>query len=562
MRKLWTNAKMECLGLAALGAITVACNGQLGGLGENGANGNGSNPSSDPSSLASSEDPGFKGIHRLNSREYDNTIRDLLGTSLAPGVNFLNETADGFDNVASSLGMTTNQYTAYFKAAGDIAADVFANSDLKGRLLVCATEDAPCAEQIVEGLGTRTFRRPIEQDEVTTFMGVYGRAVDLGLSHEESLQQVLRAFLSSAEFLYRMEFDEDPDSVEPHKLNPYELASRLSYFLWNTMPDESLMSAAADGSLAEEEVLSAQVDRLLADTRSQALVDTFAAQWLGLDDLESHAVIEEAFPEWNEELRSSMMLEASLYLNEYIRGGEPWEEFLVGDFTFLNDTLGAHYGRTGMTADFQRTDMGTDGRTGFMGLGAFLTLSSFPHRTGPTLRAKWILEEILCSPPAPPPTDAVIAELDDPEEGPEVDQSANIRERLEQHRAEPTCAACHAALDPLGMALEHYDAIGRYRDNYENGDPVDATGEMPDGTQFASLQDLATYLAGDERFVECSTEKLLVYGVGRGIQKPDKAHIPSIVHEFKASGDDTYRGLVKAFINSVPFSQRRGGDEE
>lgn len=582
MRKVRTRAKFECSALMRLcmvvlsgmvvrrglvvcgglvvGSGLVACNGQLGPTGAD--EGNGPGRGDGPTSLSSSEDPGFKGIHRLNSREYDNTIRDLLGAPLRPGASFLNETAHGFDNVASVLGMTSNQYAAYFRAASDVAENVFEDPSLIARIVTCETQDAACASDIISRFGTRAFRRPLLDEEVGTFLGVYDRAVGLGLSHREAIQQVVRAFLSSAEFLYRMEFDENPDSIEPHEVSSYELASRLSYFLWGTMPDQELLDRAEDGSLSDDETLDEQVSRMLQSPLSQSLVDDFAAQWLGMKALQSHAVLSDVFPEWNDDLRNSMLVEASMYVNDYVRGSEPWREFLVGDFTYVNARLGEHYGVTGMTGDFQRTDLNVDGRTGFMGLGAFLTVSSFSHRTAPTLRAVWILEELLCSPPPPPPDDAVVAELDD---GDDIQNQAaqieNIRERLELHRSDPGCASCHKALDPLGMALEHYDAIGRYRDAYENGDPIDPSGEMPDGTAFDGLQSLAHYLAGDERFVECSTEKLLTYGVGRHMEKSDKAHIQSLAAQWEQSGDETFQGLVKAVINSVPFRERRGGSE-
>jgi hypothetical protein len=228
----------------------------------------------------------------------------------------------------------------------------------------------------------------------------------------------------------------------------------------------------------------------------------------------------------------------------------------------VNGQLGEHYGLGGTTDEFQRTDLNFDGRTGFMGLSAFLTVSSFSHRTAPTLRAVWILEELLCSPPPPPPDDAAVAELED---GDDIQNQAaqleNIRERLELHRSEPGCASCHSALDPLGMALEHYDAIGRYRDSYDNGDPIDPSGEMPDGTAFDGLQSLAYFLADDERFVECSTEKLLTYGVGRHVKKTDDTHIRALVAQWTASGDESFQGLIRTVIDSVPFRQRRGGSE-
>ncbi len=531
-------------------ALGVACTGQLGAFGNSdgedqgsdGANGNGA-------VLVENDDPGFKGIHRLNSREYDNTIRDLLGTRLRPGVGFLSETGHGFDNVAVSLGMTPAQYSAYFRAAEEVAADVFTSPELTAPILSCdsGTPDESCAETIIRSFGLRAFRRPLEEPEVTTYLKVYQRAVALDLNHRQATQQVVRAFLSSAEFLYRMEFDKDPTSAEPHPVSEYELASRLSYFLFSTTPSPELLSRAEEGSITEN--LDEVVDGMLAERRADELVDGFAWQWLGYKALASHAVLSDVVPEWSEEIRTLMLEEGRSYLYGFLREERPWSSFLTADVEARAPELEALYGGP------------AGGRYGFLGLGGFLTVSSFAHRTSPTFRAKWILEELLCDPPDPPPPTAEIPDLDAEDLANQAAEIENVRARLELHRSDPGCAGCHAAMDPLGMALEHFDVIGRYRAVYENGDEIDPTGELPGGAAFDGLPSLADALAEDRRFFSCSVEKAFIYGLGRGLVETDAWHLAQIEKAWQAKEGATFAELIKSLIKSTPFLERRGGSK-
>lgn len=533
-----------CSLLVAPGVL--ACTGQLGTVDE------GADKRLDPTSegeerTGDATDPGFKGIHRLNNREYDNTIRDLLGSDPIPE-KALNETSDGFDNVASSLGMTLEQYTAFYTAAETAASDVFSNQALKARVLICdqGVADPVCAEEIIKSFGLQAFRRPLAEEEVANFLGVYQRAVALELTHSEAVEQVLIAFLASPQFLYRMEFDEDPTSTKSHSLSQYELASRLSYFLWSTMPDSELLGMAAAGSLEGAE-LERIVEQMIADPRSDSLVDAFAWQWLGMKGLEEHGVLRDVYPEWNEALRDSMLAEARIYAARFIRGEANWGEFLTGDASFAQVELAPFYGGN------------PEGRMGFLGLGAILTTSSFADRTSPTIRAMWILENLLCDPPLPPP--AGIPELMgevDPDSQNKAALIENVRERLELHRSDPSCSGCHSIMDPFGMALENYDAIGRYRDTYSNGDAVDPSSALPDGRTFDSLVTLASGVNQDERFIDCTIEKAFIYSMGRSMTKNDHVHVDS-VREKWGGADATFTDLVRQLIQSVPFTERRGG---
>ncbi len=505
-------------------------------------------------------DPGFKAIHRLNNREYDSTVSALLGIRSSRASGFLNETAYGFDNIAASLGMTVSQYTGYFRAASEAVAEAFSDPSLRDAMVECVPDEgsSACPAQIVSSFGLRAFRRPLDEDERQTYLDLYERVTGLGLSHVEAVEQVVRAMLSSAEFLYRMEFDTDPNSTRPHDLSGYELASRLSYFIWGSMPDEALFEAAGDGELVDTEQVQQHVSRMLADPRSESLVDSFTWQWLGMKDLESHAVLTEAYPDWDEPLRQSMLEEARLYLSEFVRADEDWQDFLTADFHFVDERLARHYGVSAAVRGFERRTLDDTDRVGFIGLSSFLTMSSFAHRTSPTLRAKWILEELMCSPPPPPPADLDIPDLDAAELANQAASLDNVRERLELHRSDPNCAACHSLLDPLGLALENFDGIGRFRSAYSDGTQIDPAGQLPDGRGLDGLPSLAAVVNDGDAFVECTTRKLLTYALGRGLTKPDSAHLSSLVETWK-SAKTTIPQLVRHVALSIPFRQRRGG---
>lgn len=521
-------------------------------------------PTTDPEApIANAEQAGLR---RLSNREYNNTVRDLLGTSLTPADNFLKETAHGFDNIAGSLGMTAAQYNAYLGAAADLVSAVFTDANLRAPFETCGTQDptSECLSQLVADFGLRAFRRPLEDGEIATYLDVYDRARALELLPLDALQQVVRAMLSSSEFLYRIEFDTgEPGTL--HRVSDYELASRLSYFLWNTMPDATLLDAAKNRTLGGEPALLEQVERLLADQQSKALVDSFAWQWLGMEVLESHAVLSDTFPEWDEPLREAMLGEAREYLSHFIRGDVNWKDFLTADLHYVNPRLAQHYGAPNDIASDPQSFVGyggdTQDRLGFLGTAGFLTVSSFAHRTSPTLRAKWILESLLCSPPPPPPPELMVADLDADEIANQAANIANVRERLELHRTDPNCASCHNYLDPLGLALENFDAIGRHRDTYSDGSAIDPTGEMPDGTEFAGLPDLATFVGKDDRFSNCTAEKLFTYAIGRAPTTADAGQLTAIEQAWQAE-TPTFPNLVRQLVLSVPFTQRQTPAQE
>jgi hypothetical protein len=526
------------------------------GAGTNGGAGSGGGGNS------SERDVGHVGIHRLNNLEYDNTVRDLLGVSSTPANTFIaDEKALGFDNIAEAFGMTESQYEQYFNAADALVETAFADATLKSRIVVCqpaSASDASCTERIIREFGARAWRRPLDDADVESLEQVAADALELGESFDGSIAQVVKATLSSVPFLYRLELDPAPDATEPRPLDAYELASRLSYLVWSTMPDQALFEAAESGELVQESVLKAQLERMLESERSEAFVNSFGGQWLGLRDLGSHQVDADVFPEWNDGLRDAMIEEGLFFFSELLSGDVPMTDFFTADFNYVNGELAELYGIDGVTGDEPiRVTHTTDARRGFLGLAAFLTRSSFSYRTAPTLRGKWILENLLCDEIAPPPAD--VPELDDETE-PGVDpQTLNVRDRLAQHRENPTCATCHVLLDPMGLGLESFDAIGRYRQQYAGGDEVDATGTLPTGETFDGLEELSSILAQDDRVLECTTEKLMTYALSRELGATDRMYVETITTRFEQDGA-SLRSLLEHIVLSEPFRNRRGDD--
>jgi hypothetical protein len=506
-------------------------------------------------------DPGTKGVHRLNSNEYNATVADVLGTKLQPAnSSWLGGEIGGFDNVASVLDVDATQYKRYFDAAGLIADDVFATPTSKAKIVSCATvDDAMCVQSIISNTGRLIFRRPLSADEVTTYQNVYTVARQQGENHEGSIKQIVRALLSSAEFLFRIEVDPNPSSTDKHPLNSYELASRLSYFLWSSAPDDALLASAADNSLTQDDKLVAAVDRMLMDTTKTArLVQNFAGQWLGARKLPEHAAATNVFPEWSPQLATSLTNEMYLYFTEFLKTDRSWLDFLQTDVNFVDAAVAKLYGMAAPSgAGQQRVEVTSDQRSGFFGLGGFLAISSVDNRTSPTLRGRWILGNLLCTePPAPPPG---VPELT----AGAFDPTQNVAKALEEHRKNPACSGCHKQFDPLGMSLEQFDGIGRFRTTYADGATIDPTGELPassaypQGVKFVGLKGLAETVSKNPRFSECIAETMFTYGLGRLITDTDRAYIQAIQTRW-TSGTPTLRRLIQSLALAETFRYRRG----
>lgn len=503
-------------------------------------------------------DPGRVGLRRLSAAEYNNTVRDLTGTQLAPADTFLQERALGFDTIASSLGMTPAQYQRYFEAAAAVASDVMNNDALRGKIAACSDADAQgrgCALEFIERFATRAYRRPIANHERTGLAAVYDRARSLGEDHHAGIEQVLRATLASLPFLYRVERNPAPSSASPHLLDGYALASRLSYFVWSTLPDDELLELAANGELQRLSVIREQLDRLLADARAAAFVDNFAGRWLGFSELQAHAVDPVLFPSWNDSLRSELAQEAHLYFGEFLWGGRDMNQFLTAESSWAGPNSAPLYGIDYQgSGELTNVALAWQDRVGFLGLGAFLAGSSFSHRTSPTLRAKWILSQLLCSPPSDPPPGIPPLEPDPAQNA--ASANPNLRQHLAAHSSDPGCASCHRVLDPVGLGLEHFDAIGRRRSHYDDGTMIDPAGQLPSGATFVSLQELAALLTRDERYLDCVTTQLFTYAVGRAPRAADRAYLDQLLDAWRSSA--AFPELLRAMVSSDTFRLSRG----
>jgi hypothetical protein len=409
------------------------------------------------------------------------------------------------------------------------------------------------AREILQRFTNRAFRRPATAAEVDRLMTLFIRAREDGDGFEASVKQALTAVLVSPQFLYRGEPQADPDNPGAvHRVSEHALASRLSYFLWSTMPDEELFSLASKGRLRRE--LRSQVRRMLADTKSRALVDNFAGQWLQLRTLDIVAPDDKLFPDFDPALRAALRGETEALFDHILRQDRPITEFLTADYTFVNERLARHYGLkdlpSPMGSQFVRVSLDGSGRRGVLTHGSVLTLTSNPNRTSPVKRGKWILENILASPPPPPPPGVPALES--------KETHGTLRQRMDAHRDNPMCASCHAKMDPLGFAFEHFDAVGRYRE--KDGDaPVETRGELVSGERFADHQELSRVLseARQADFIRCVSEKVLTYALGRGLEYYDRPALAAIEARVQRQGF-RFSALIEAVVESVPFQYRRG----
>jgi mono/diheme cytochrome c family protein len=433
-----------------------------------------------------------------------------------------------------------------------------AAAESRKKIFVCGhasgQHQAACATKIVRNLAHRAYRRPVTAAEVTQLTRLVKLAQSKGDSFEEGICVAIQAMLVSPHFLFRLEQDK-PGAISDSgvRLNPHELASRLSYFLWSSMPDDELLRAADDGSLRQPAVLQSQVQRMLKDEKTRALVENFGGQWLELRKLESTKPDREKFPEYDDYLRMSILRETEMFIESIVREDKSILDFIDGKYTYLNERLAKLYGIPQVQGpEFRKVSLGDQSlRAGILTHASVLTVSSYTTRTSPVLRGKWILENILNAPPPAPPPD--VPTLDESKIG----QSLTLRQQLEEHRRNPTCASCHARLDPLGFGLEKFDAIGMYRTK-DGKLPIDDSGELPDGRKFNGPEELRKIILSDrDAFAQCLTEKLLTYGLGRGLERYDKPTVKKIAAQV-AANNYRFSSLVLGIVNSLPFQMRRG----
>ncbi len=440
-------------------------------------------------------------------------------------------------------------FLEYIQVYGPSRQDAAETAASYRRIFVCGQHTAACAHRIVESLAHRAYRRPASKDELDELTGLVSTAQSRGDSFENGIRVALEAILVNPNFLFRIE--RDPAATGVHRISDIELASRLSYFLWSSMPDDELLGLAEAGGLHTPEVLHAQMKRLLADPRSRALVENFGGQWLQFRNLDVLKPDPKKFPEYDAGLREAMRSETELFFDAIVREDRSILDFLDGRYTYLNERLAKHYEIDGVTGrEFRRVELDGTQRSGVLTQASVLTVSSYPTRTSPVIRGKWVLENLLDTPPPPPPPDVP------PLNEADVGTTVSLREQLEKHRANAVCAGCHARMDPIGFGLENYDAIGRYR-SVDGKFPIDPSGTLPSGKSFAGAAELKTILRGDpQTFTRALSEKMLTYALGRGLESYDRAAVATVTQRVQQS-DYRFSALVQAIVDSVPFQMRR-----
>jgi hypothetical protein len=416
-----------------------------------------------------------------------------------------------------------------------------------------AAQEKPCATRIVSSLARLAYRRPVTDADTSGLMAFYESGRGEG-TFERGIELAIRGILVSPKFVFRVERDPAGAAAgTAHRVTDLELASRLSFFLWSSIPDDELLTAASQGRLKDPAVLDRQVRRMLADPRANALVTNFAGQWLHVRNIRSSAPDKNDFPDFDDNLRQAFERELELFVGSIVDEDRSVLDLLTADYTFLNERLARHYRIANVYGPhFRRVALTDDVRRGLLGKGGVLLVTSHADRTSPVVRGKWILDNLVGTPPPPPPAEVPAF----PEDTPGAPKS--VRARMEQHRANPACASCHRIMDPLGLALENFDAVGAWRSD-EAGAPIDASGELVDGTKVDGVAALRNaLLARSDVFVGTMTERLLTYAVGRGLDHHDMPAVRAIV---RAAERDRYRfsSLVKGIVTSVPFQMRRSG---
>jgi hypothetical protein len=454
----------------------------------------------------------------------------------------------------------------YFEGVGSITvAGPFnvqgsGNTATRDRIFIChpsaAAEQQACAKKILSNLAHHAYRRPVSDGETAQLLALYNEGARNG-GFESGVRLALQKILVSPEFLFRAEVD--PPGAAPgtvYKISDIELASRLSFFLWSSIPDDQLLAVAESGRLSDPSVLQGQVKRMLADPRSQALVKNFAGQWLYLRNIARISPDQTTFPNFDDNLRQALAKETELLIESQVREDRSVTDLLTTDYTFLNQRLAEHYGIRGIYGtEFRRVKLEDPNRYGLLGQASILAVTSYPNRTAPTIRGKWVLEQLLGSPPPPPPPNVPSLKDD------ATAQQMTMRQRMEQHRANPTCAACHRLMDPLGFALENFDGLGNWRVSTAPGSgPIDASGTTPDGTAFigpAGLRDVL--MKKRDMFVENFTERLLTYALGRGVEEYDYAALRTIARD-AAADNQKWSSIILGIVKSTPFRMRRASD--
>lgn len=511
--------------------------------------------------------PGPPTVRRMNRTEYGNTLRDLLGIQVNVASIFPNDGAggEGFDNASETLFISPIYAEKYMEAAKTAVGHALADPENRKQLLVTEPSakqtDVQAATAILTKFLPLAFRRPVRNEEINEYIGLFNELRGGGESYSSAIELTLVAVLVSPKFLFLGEQADEPGKQT--RVTQHEFANRLSYFLWASMPDKELFDLASQGKLFEAEVLGRQVARMLrSDVDRRGLrrgakvrdfAESFIEQWLGTRALGREFVPDsEVAPRYNSELEGGMKYEPVFFFEDLLAENRSLLNFLDSNFTYVNRSLASHYRIRGSFREqpkFVHLEE-SHRRGGVLGMGAVLAVSSYSHRTSPVLRGKWILETILGTPPPPPPED-----VPDLEESANTSRPQSLREKLELHREDSTCASCHDSMDPLGFGLENYDLLGKWRSEVD-GVPIDATGKLPSGEQFNGPNELkAILLERKDQFVAHLTRKVLGYALGRGLTNEDQCVVEEIAERV---AEDDYRAqtLILEIVSSVPFQYK------
>jgi hypothetical protein len=483
-------------------------------------------------------------MRRLTISEYANTVRDLLGEDVSALVEGFpaDGNTEGFDNNAATLGAATSQVDVFERAAEALAARaVTPNSAARQRISVCSEwSDAACRRSVLQSFADKAWRRPTTPTEVDQLVALAAVGASAGASVDEQVALGVRGILIAPQFLFRVEKLPPAGTAGSYRVSGHELATRLSYFLWSSMPDDELAKSAAAGTLVSADDVGREVSRMLESEKASALTETFAAQWLALKNLGEHSVDAEQFPAYSDALSASMASETKSLFRHVLTSGLPASELVTATYSFVDQPLAEFYG---VSVTGGRAELAATERRGLLGHGALLTLTSYPNRTSVVRRGMWVLENLLCTETPVPPE---ITELkQDPTMG-------TLRERMQQHSTDKVCAGCHSLMDPIGFGLENFDAIGRYRET-ENDVRIDASSTHA-GRPFSKPSELAQLIAEDPAFVTCLTKKLFMFGLGRTLTTFDQSAAAAVTH---ASGaQPTLRDLIVNTAQSQAFAQQ------
>lgn len=552
--------------LALLGCTgELSLPGSSGSRGEKGGGAAGGGPAIDEPPIVEPGElvVGTTVIHRLSRIEYANTVKDLLGASLASLDTLPADIGgEGFSKTSVSQASAANTVQAYEAASAEVVQNVFKDPTLKARLVACdlSTGNA-CIRSTLETFLPKAWRRPVEAAEVDRLMTLVDGEAKAGGSAEEQLKLALRAALLSAKFLYLIEKDPDPASVVPHELSGYELANRLSYFLWSSMPDAALTALAAEDKVDDDAVLAQQVARMLADPdKGAAITNVFAAEWIHLPAVPLKQPDPTMFAMVDDALKQSMVQQTTMFFQDLVTNGGAVTNLVASDYTFVDAGLAKLYGLPApQGSGFVKTSLiGTTRIGGILGQSSILMQFASQIKSSAVKRGAWLLDNILCSPIPPPPNtvaEAIMAEEKDPEFLARVAKQT-ARERLAEHRARPDCTACHDFIDPIGLALESYDAVGQYR-TMDVGKVIDASGQLKasdPSTAFSDAFGMAALLAKDARVASCMAQRLLTFGLTRTLTDSEIDYVNGLT----AGNSDSVASVITKVVSSTPFRVRSG----